>query len=922
MNRIVRPFVLAGLACLAWAPAAGARVAAAPASMTEAPRPQAATLPEPALASQADALPAAQIDPCSANETSTNLPPAGAAPVYRCVQFIFHPHNDPVAETSPLVDPATYPYHLKAAWSQRSQNRWVPYDESAIIGDFMNLWRTNFLEDLWIEVIDEPYSNGVVGKHVVFHAEERARIKVVDYLPASGKLQVDISKIESTLRERAIEVRLDSFVDESTIRQVKGVIRELYAEKGYNNAVINTEATEMPGGPKLMHLTFRIDQGPEVEIREIAFDGNEAFDDDKLRDQMKDTKQKSWSSALSGDGKYQESKFQDDAERVGEYYRQHGYAQIQIGSPQTEVIETSQDGKKQFIRLRIPVEEGIKYRVGKFELTGVTTLKPEGVRALYKIAEGDVYNIEKIRKGFEKTKEVYGTYGFWQLGWEPELSPEGIDPATGKPIGPDAPPPIMDVNIKINEGKQFFINRITFAGNTTTHDAVIRRELRVSEGGVFNSEALKESVRRLNQLGYFKALEGKEGEMDVTSTPDAENKVDVRIKVEEQNRNTLSFGAGVSQYDGVYGQLSFQTANFLGRGETLGVSLQRGSQAQQYQLSFSEPYLFDRAVTVGASLYSREFVYPLQYTQGSTGGNTTFGLPLADYTRLYLGYSYETVTVSDINEAYLTPQALDSSPYLRDALLIDLGGRRKVGKISPSVIFNTVNQPIFPSQGARYTGSFDLAGIGGNTEYTRVSLEGIWFHPLTARTSFGLRGQAEYIRPYGSTLTLPIFEKLSLGGEYSIRGYDLRTVAPRDSATGVLTGGNKTLLFNAEYYVNVFGQARIVGFYDVGQVRDLGQRFGMKEPVLTFIAPETPFLSDPLSPVNFLTAPGAIHTEVIGQTSAFKTSTGMEVRFFIPVLNVPFRLIMAYNPQRFGVINNNSIQTPRYTFRFAVGTTF
>src|SRR4029079_6752459 len=178
----------------------------------------------------------------------------------------------------------------------------------------------------------------------------------------------------------------------------------------------------------------------------------------------------------------------------------------------------------------------------------------------------------------------------------------GIDPETGRPTGPDEPPPIMDINLKMNEGKQFYVNRITFVGNTTTHDAVIRRELNVAEGALFNSEALKMSVRRLNQLGYFKPLEREEGEMDVTPAVNAENKVDVKIKVEEQNRNQIAFGAGYSQFEGVFGQLSFQTSNFLGRGETLGVELQRGSQAEQYQLSFSEPYLFDRPINAGFDL--------------------------------------------------------------------------------------------------------------------------------------------------------------------------------------------------------------------------------------------------------------------------------------------------------------------------------
>jgi outer membrane protein insertion porin family len=871
------------------------------------------------------AVPAsAQVVPCAAGETSTNLPPAGSAPLYRCAEVKFHAGNDWVTEVDPMIDPQTYGSQLTLAFSQRSQNRWMPYDETVILNDFWKLWRTEFLEDLRIEVVDEPYENGVVGKHVIFRMEERARVKVVDYIPADAtqKLQVDVSKIESTLRERELAVRLDSFVDESSLRKVIGVIRELYAEKGYNDAVVTTERANVAGGAKLLHLTFKIESGPKVEVAEVLFDGNQAFNDGKLRRQMKDNKPNGFLGFL-GDATFQQAKFADDAERVSEFYKNNGYAGAQVGQPRVEVIRTSEDGRRRWIRLRVPVDEGQKFTIGKFELTGEDPkLNLEAIKGLFKIQEGDAYSNEKIRKGLEKAKEAYGAYGFWQWEYDPELRPRGIDPATGQPIGEGPPPPIMDITIKMNEGKQFLVNRITFTGNTNTHDAVIRREMRVLEGGIFNAEALKESVRRLNQLGYFKALEGKEGETEVTQTPGTDDKVDVRLKFEEQNRNQLAFGAGVSQYDGFFGQLSFQTSNFLGRGETVGISLQKGSQARQYQLSFSEPYLFERPITVGADLYSREYIFPFQYTQRSTGTNYVFGFPLANYTRAFMSYSYEQVEVKDINPVYLTPEVLSASPYLADSLLLAQGGKRTVSKVSPSVIFNTVNQPIFPSAGTRYTVSMDFAGLGGNTEYTQARAEGIWYVPLTLRTSLGLRAEGQYIRPYGTTTNLPIFEKLFTGGEYSIRGYDLRTVGPRDPVSGVLTGGNKMLTFNAEYYVNLFGQVRVLAFYDAGQVQDIGQRFRWKENITQLVTPPTPFLSDVYGTPNLLTEVGAIRTEIIGRTSAFKTSTGAEVRFMMPVLNVPFRLIAAYNPQRRGVLDNQLQPTKRFTFRFAVGTTF
>jgi outer membrane protein insertion porin family len=835
------------------------------------------------------------------------------------MQLVAHPVNETI------VDGTTYRYHIRTPLPDPAQGRWTPYDEAAVLADFWNLWRTNFLDNLWVEVLDEPYANGVAGKHVVFHIEERARVKIVDFVPvpADDKLKVELSKIDEALLENNIEIRLDSFVDAAAIRRVTGLLRDLYAELGFTDPVITTDLRELPEGPKLVHLTFQIDPGPKVQIAEIQFEGNDAFSDRKLRGQMKDNKQRSrflWVLPTGGD--YKASQFAADVELVNEFYRNEGYARAHVGAPQAEVLETSEDGQRRSIRLRIPVDEGLQYRIGKFEITGDASLRHEVVREQFDIEEGDRFNLKKLRKGFERASELYGTFGFWQWQPIPELTPRGIDPTTGQPIGDEPPPPIMDVTLRMQEGKQYFVNRISFAGNTTTHDAVVRREMRVFEGLVFNAVALKESVRRINQLGYFKPLEGKEGELDVVQAPNTDNQVDIRLKFEEQNRNSISFGAGVSQFDGFFGQLGFQTSNFMGRGETLGISLQKGSQARQYQVSFTEPYLFNRPITVGADVFSRQYVYPFQFTQEATGGNFVFGVPLADYTRFFTGYSYQRVRVFDINPGYLTPDALNRNPFLRDSLLIDQGGSRIVSKVSPSLVYNTVNQPVFPSAGTRYTAAFDFAGLGGNTSFFQTRLEGIWYRPLTTRMSFGLRAEGQYIRPYGGNTSLPIFEKFFLGGEYSVRGFEIRSIGPRDPFTNVVTGGNKSLTFNAEYYINLFGPVRLLGFFDAGQVRDVGQNFAWKEDVIALQRPPLPLLIDPFARRNLLEIPGSITPVVVGTTSAFKTSTGVEFRFMMPMLNVPFRLIGAFNPQRRGVLDANGQPTPRFTFRFAVGTTF
>lgn len=862
------------------------------------------------------------------------LPPAGSPPVVTAVMLCFEKQGG-----YSVIEPNTYVYYIQLHGSRPSMNEWIRYDDSAqqtAINDFKRLWATNFLDDLAIEAYDVRYSNGVMGKVLVYNMEERQRVKIVDYV---GTMKVDTSKIEDALKEKSISIRLDSFIDPGLIRRVSGVVHDVYAEKGYEFVEVKPEIKALEGGPKLVNVTFHITEGPKVKIRSVDFVGNSKVSDGKLERQMKDNKTHGMFTFILGTGAYKADKYEEDADKVVSYYRDRGYIEARVGQPELKILEDSKDAKTRWVELRIPVTEGRQFRVGKLEFEGNKIVDAKNLRPLFKVQEGDIYSEKKIRKGFEKAKEVYGTGGYMEFTGYPDLAPredgDGNGPAApsnAAPTPPAAPQgptkikgaPVVDVTLRLQEGKQYFVNRITFVGNTTTRDNVIRREIRLVESGIFNTEALKYSIKRLNQLGYFKPLEGEA--IGVDKTPGADNKVDVKLKFEEQNRNQLTFGAGVSQYDGFFGQLSFQTSNFLGRGETFTVSAQQGSRATNYQLAFSEPFLFDKPQTAGVDLFIRELQYIGLYTQRSKGGNVVYGFQVQDFARVFLNYSYENIEVKDLNAAFNDPRVLAGNPFLADSLLIGEGGRRTVSKIGPSYVFNTVDNPIFPTSGKRYTFSTDIAGLGGNTKFVNPRAEVIYYIPHTKRTSFGFRVAGEYIRPYGSTTTLPIFQKIFLGGEYSIRGFDIRSVSPRDETSGVQIGGNKSLLFNAEYLIHIAGPVRLVMFYDAGQVRDIGEKFGWKEPITERVREGTlyPLFLDTVGVLqNPLVGLGpSTQTRILGQTSAFKTSTGAEIRFFMPVLNVPFRLIFAMNPQRGNVLDNNLNFEKRFKFRFAVGSTF
>ena len=865
--------------------------------------------------------PSAPQVPGAAPAGAARQPEAGSGPVLAEIELAF-----PRQGGTSVIDPQTYLYYIQVRPSRPSAGFWVPWNdetEKVVLDDFKRLWATNFLDDLSIRVEDRPYPNGVVGKRVIFEMEERPRVKIVDYV---GSKKLEQSKIDEKLKEKGITIRLDSFIDQGLIRRVDGVVREMLAEKGYHDGRVTHEMKDVGGGPKLVHLTFTIDEGPQYKIKSIDFIGNDAVGDGRLTRKMKENKPQWAFSFITGRGTYLQDKFEEDADKLVEYYRDKGYITARIGQPEVKTLEDAPDGRQRFVELRVPVTEGRRYRVGNFTFDGNTVVKPEGLRPLFKLKEGQFYAEKHIRKGLEKAREVYGSGGYFEFTGFPDLSPrdqpKADDPAAAEapPADPNAPA-VVDVTMRMQEGKQYFVNRITFVGNSTTRDNVIRREIRLYENGVFNTEALKFSVKRLNQLGYFKNLEGDA--IGVDKTPGADNKVDVTLKLEEQNRNQLTFGAGVSQFEGFFGQLAFQTANFLGKGETLTLSLQAGSRTQNYQLAFTEPYLFDRPITGGFDLYKREIKYYNQFTQASAGGNLVVGFPVRDFTRAFVNYSLENVEVKDLNELYTNGGLTENNPFLADALLVKEGGKRTISKIVPSIVYNTIDNPIFPTSGKRLSASIDLAGIGGNVNFIKPRLETVGFFQHTRRTSFGARAQFEMVKEYGSTKSLPIFERLFLGGEYSIRGFDLRSVGPRDPNSFLVIGGNKSLLFNFEYLISIAGPVRLVLFYDAGQVPDF-----VPEPAKAFV----PFPTSDISSVpNFLFTPIIPSTSTGSPTTLtyqgfgwdnFKTSTGAEIRFFMPVLNVPFRLIFAYNPQRQGIFDNNLQPQKRFTFRFAVGSTF
>ena len=752
-----------------------------------------------------------------------------------------------------------------------------PYDERKLREDFRRLWDTGFLDDLQIEVVD-----GQSGKVVRFKVAERKRIQIVDY---RGSKELTTSTIEDALKKVDAQVKIDTFYDPAKARKVEGILKEMLAQKGRPFGTVKHEAKNIGGSGQ--QLSFIIDDGPKAKVHEIVFDGNQVFPDGKLSGRMKKIKEPGFFnlSWLGGKTTYTEDKWlggeedpRGDRGRLEDFYLDHGYVTARIGQPKI----TYTDGKSgwfkkkpiKLMRLEIPVSEGEQYKIGEVKFEGLTVLKEEFVRAYFKMTPGDVYNDSRFKKAYEKLRDVYGSLGYFQ--W-----------TGGTQRKPDPEKKVVDITVKMEEDKQYFVGRINFTGNDSTRDKVIRREIYMNEGEVFNTEALKMSIKRVNQLGYFKQMESAP---DIKPSEEADNKVDVTFKVEEQNRYQFTFGGGVSGLEGTFINASLSTTNFLGAGETFQIYAQSGKRTKNFSLSVSEPYFLDRPITAGVDLFKRKITYYSYaniagYTQESTGASLVSGFLVGKWSRAFLNYTYEVIKLSeldpaDISDPFYPGAGINYGPTYDPLYYGDYGERRE-SRITPNLVYNTVDNPYSPRAGMRHTATLMFAGgpLGGTVDYYRPNLESILYLPVKRRMALGLRAEWALIQPFGDTKVLPLYQRYFLGGETQVRGYNIRTIGPVDSQ-GRALGGNKFALFNAEYYIDVFGPLRVLGFFDAGQA----------------------FLEDE-------------HVDL----SQMRISTGVEARFIMPVLNVPFRLIYAWNPNR---SDFEKLYVPYSTFKFAVGTTF
>ncbi|MGP8244467.1 MAG: outer membrane protein assembly factor BamA [Bryobacteraceae bacterium] len=814
------------------------------------------------------------------------------------------------------------------------------YTEDAIRRDFMILWNSGRFEDIRVETEPDP-TGGLILRFVL---TERRVIRSINY---EGIHTVTVSEILDRFKERKVGLVVESQYDPSKVQFAAIVLKEFLAERGRQYAQVDPVIEQIP--PSSLKVTFAVKEGPKVKVGAITVTGNQTMSSKWVIGAMKQLKPYGIPHSILFESlfakTYDQSKLEYDEEKVRQAYQDKGYYEARVLDPIVNIVPKGGRGWRLpiikmeepgiYADITLPIEEGRLYHLHTMSFVGVKLFRePSVLMSLFGMREGDVFNTDKLRKGIENMRKLYGGFGYIDFVPEPDVEPV---PNTDQ----------IDLSITADEGKQFFIRRIDFSGNTTTRDKVIRRELLLDEGDMFNTNLWDLSILRLNQLGYFEPLK-KEDAADIKRNP-ASNTVDITLKVKERGKNSIGLNGGVSGIAGSFVGLNYSTNNFLGLGETLSISSQLGTLLRSVNFGFTEPYLFDHPIQTGFTVYLSRYDFNqarqvsiltgqnliglynslgsqnlLNYVQDSRGFTTSLSYQLhRSFWRTSLTFGYDVSSVkTETTAATNYFQYIDfDGVYGPNAL----DGIRTT-KITPGLTYNTVNHPINPTGGKSiyFSAGFASSVLGGNVNTFAPAIDVKYYRPspLYHKNILAFHVLGTLITGYGGK-EVPPFARSFMGGENDVRGFDWWSITPiafiptqasipiynndgsprtqqqvnggTVSATPVsmsipayqliTPGGDAHGVFNFEYRIPIFGPITLAIFGDAGIN-------GVLRPSELTLAPErTTQLNQEFPQAGFT---GQV--PIAAGTTRPVGSTGLEIQVLLPVVQAPFRVYFAYNP--------------------------
>ncbi len=812
------------------------------------------------------------------------------------------------------------------------------YNADTLRRDFMALWNTNRFDDIKLET-EKGDRGGVIVRFVV---TERPVIRDIKY---EGAKAVSTSDILDRFKERKVGLTVESMYDPNVVNRAAVVLKELEAEHGHQFATVNPELRRIP--PSSLEIVFTVVEGPKIKVGKIMILGNEAFTQRDVVRAMKNLHPLGIPYSIFLEDLFPKTfdaaKLEEDKERIRDAYQKQGYFTAKAldqtlkirdvgganGGFHIPLLKENKPGKVEDIT--IPVEEGQRYHLARIDFEGVKLFRSsEFLGRLFQMQPGDVFSTEKLRSGLKNLTKVYSQFGYIDYVAEPQID---IVPNSNK----------INLTLNADEGKQFFVRRIDFTGNTTTRDKVIRREILIDEGDVYNSTLWDASILRLNQLGYFEAL--KENESYELKRNAGTNTVDINLKVKERGKNSIGLNGGVSGTSGTFIGLNYSTNNFLGLGETLTANAQVGTLQDQITLGFTEPYLFDRPLQAGVSVYLSRYNYNqgqqasilsgvnlesfynslgsanvLNYVQNSKGITFSTSYPIKrSFARLGVSIGYD--------DSSIVTKSTGAQTYFTYLNFLGVSGPNalsgiKTLSITPSYTYNSKNSFQNPTAGKSIFFSIKASGsvLGANVNTIQPTFDAQYYHtsPRWHKNVLAFHFTASTITGYGGKVAPP-FARSYIGGENDIRGFDSYSVGPiafMPSSTtvnvlstsgtqrgqgGALTsvgstvtiptyqiitpGGDTHAVFNFEYRIPIFGPVTLVPFFDAGANLILYPR------QLTVNASQVTNLNN-----EFPSAAFTNKVKIAAGTQTPRISTGLELDIILPIVQAPFRIYYAYNP--------------------------
>lgn len=824
------------------------------------------------------------------------------------------------------------------------------YDSAGLERDFNSLWNTTYFEDIRFEREQTPK-----GWRIHVYVKEKPTIREITY---TGLSSVSTSDVLDRFKDRKVGLSVESQYDPTRIKRAEVVIKDLLAEHGRQFATIRSEVRPIP--PAAVGITFVVKEGPKVKVGKIKFVGNKNINTRTLRAAMKNLKPIGIPHSIFLENlfskTYDATKLEEDTERVRAEYQNRGYFKVLVQDPKTDIHDTGhpgvhipllQKGPGKAVDITMPIEEGDRYTLADITFKNNKAIaNTKALRSLFPIKDGDIFSREKIGKGLENLRKAYGEYGYINFTSVPDTRF-------------DDEKKLIHLDIDVDEGKQFYVRRIEFQGNTTTRDKVIRREIALEEGQVYNSRMWEFSLLRLNQLGYFEQLKPDDPNTTDRKLDEKEGSVDLTLKVKEKGKNSIGLNGGVSGLEGAFIGLSYTTNNFLGLGETLQIQASIGNLMRSVLFGFTEPYLWDRPLQAGFTVYTtrisynqaRQYAvltgqqlnlpsYYLQnlqnYTQSSAGFTASLSYPLhRSLKRVGLTYSFDDsslIALSDASKALFSNLAFRgiSGPNALTGII--------TSKILPSFSFNTLDASYQPHSGKQLFLGGEVAGLGGTVKSVRPIVQYKQFFPMQKRrNAIGINFQGSFLTGYGG-LVAPPFQRFYMGGENDLRGFDIRSISPiaflpnkavisltnpdgtpvlkdptnpRLGAYGiplpvasiVQPGGDLSLFGNVEYRISIVGPVTLAPFMDTGIdpiIRESQLRInsGQLSDINNTIF-GCPALDIALNCTGGerLSFSGFLKPAP-GSNWAVRMSTGLELQVMLPVINAPFRIYWAYNPMR------------------------